>query len=363
MASIDLPHGVVHYRVAGLADSPAPPVLFIHPFLMDGSLWSGVADLLAARGIRSYAPDWPLGAHRAPVNPGTDQSPRGIARQVLAFIEALELRDVTLVGGDTGGALCQFLLDTDASRIGRVVLTNCDAFDVFPPFPFNVVFSLLKGVGRMKMNLQPMRWRAFRHSPLGMGCSPTRSTVCRPGPGSSRASRTRRSAPTLSNSSKRPSAKICSTCRPGSASSPDQSLSFGAPRTGPTRRRSVVGCSRHSVMPSSWRFPTPGHSSRWTLQTSSPTSSRRPRRLGHERRNRGLPSRRSTDTVMVSPGERPCRGRNRHRPCCDDIEGVNRIASAGGDAIEYVHTDGEGPPCGSASWPMFRAPPGVTLQA
>jgi pimeloyl-ACP methyl ester carboxylesterase len=159
----------VSFRDAGPVDSAAPPVLFIHPFLMDGSLWSGVADLLAAQGIRSYAPDWPLGSHRTPVKPGTDQSPRGVARQILLFTEALDLRDVTLVGGDTGGALCQFLLDTDPSRIGRVVLTNCDAFDTFPPFPFSVVFFLLKGEIRMKINLQPMRWRAFRHSPLGLG--------------------------------------------------------------------------------------------------------------------------------------------------------------------------------------------------
>jgi pimeloyl-ACP methyl ester carboxylesterase len=169
MESIELPHGVVNFRVAGPADSAAPPVLFVHPFLMDGSLWSDVADLLAAQGIRSYAPDWPLGSHRTPVKLGTDQSPRGVARQILLFIEALDLRDVTLVGGDTGGALCQFLLDTDPSRIGRVVLTNCDAFDTFPPFPFNVLFFLLKGEIRMKINLQPMRWRAFRHSPLGLG--------------------------------------------------------------------------------------------------------------------------------------------------------------------------------------------------
>jgi pimeloyl-ACP methyl ester carboxylesterase len=169
LTSIELSHGVVNYRISGPAESAAPPVLFIHPFLMDGSLWSDVADLLAAQGIRSYAPDWPLGSHRTPVKPGTDQSPRGVARQILLFIEALGLRDVTLVGGDTGGALCQFLIDTDPSRIGRVVLTNCDAFDTFPPFPFNVLFSLLKGETRMKINLQPMRWRAFRHSPLGLG--------------------------------------------------------------------------------------------------------------------------------------------------------------------------------------------------
>jgi pimeloyl-ACP methyl ester carboxylesterase len=167
--SIELSHGVVSYRVAGPDDPGASPVLFVHPFLMDGTLWSGVADLLAARGVRSYAPDWPLGSHRSPVKPGTDQSPRGVAGQILRFMEALDLRDVTLVGGDTGGALCQFLLDTDPSRVGRVVLTNCDAFDTFPPFPFNVMFSLLKGELRMKINLQPMRWRAFRHSPAGLG--------------------------------------------------------------------------------------------------------------------------------------------------------------------------------------------------
>jgi pimeloyl-ACP methyl ester carboxylesterase len=169
VTTIELPHGVVSFRAAGPAEPAASPVVFVHPFLMNGSLWSGVADLLAARGIRSYAPDWPLGAHLFPTKPGTDQSPRGVARQILRFIEALDLRDVTLVGGDTGGALCQFLLDTDPDRIGRVVLTNCDAFDTFPPFPFNIMFFLLKGETRMKINLQPMRWRAFRHSPLGLG--------------------------------------------------------------------------------------------------------------------------------------------------------------------------------------------------
>jgi pimeloyl-ACP methyl ester carboxylesterase len=169
VTTIALAHGTVHYRVAGPADSTAPPVVFVHGFLVDGSLWTPVAALLAAKGIRSYAPDLPLGSHRTPLDPGADQSPRGVAGQILSFLEALELEDVTLVGNDTGGALCQFVLDRDASRIGRVVLTNCDAFDSFPPFPFNVIFRLLRGPVRMKVNLQPMRLRAFRHSPLGLG--------------------------------------------------------------------------------------------------------------------------------------------------------------------------------------------------
>jgi pimeloyl-ACP methyl ester carboxylesterase len=169
MPDIHLPQGTVNYRIAGPADASGSPVVFVHGFLVDGSLWTRVADLLAARGIRSYAPDWPLGSHRVPLNPDAEQSPRGVAMLVLAFIEALDLHDVTLVGNDTGGAICQFLLDTDAQRIGRVVLTNCDACESFPPFPFNIVFRLAKSPMIAKLLLAPMRARFMRHSPLGYG--------------------------------------------------------------------------------------------------------------------------------------------------------------------------------------------------
>ncbi|MGP4022063.1 alpha/beta fold hydrolase [Actinomadura sp. 3N407] len=169
MNAIELPHGPLNYRAVGPEDTSAPPVVFLHAFLVDGSVWSAVADLLAERGIRSYAPDWPLGAHRTPMHRDADQTPRGVAHQVLAFLEALDLHDVTLVGSDTGGALAQYALDADPSRIGRVVFLNCDAFDTFPPFPFNLIFSLLRGTVRMRMNLLPMRAKAFRHSPLGLG--------------------------------------------------------------------------------------------------------------------------------------------------------------------------------------------------
>lgn len=169
MPSVKLPHGAINYHVGGPEDSSPPPVVFVHAFLVNGAVWSDVVDRLADRGIRSYAPDWPLGAHRTAMDAGADQSPRGVAAQILAFLEAMELDDVTLVGSDTGGALVQFVLDIDPSRVGRVVLTNCDAFDTFPPFPFSLIFRLLGGERRMKANLLPMRSRAFRHSPLGFG--------------------------------------------------------------------------------------------------------------------------------------------------------------------------------------------------
>ncbi len=64
---------------------------------------------------------------------GTDLSPKGIAQIVADFMEALDLRDVTLVGNDTGGAICQIVVAQHPERIGRLVLTNCDAYEAFLP--------------------------------------------------------------------------------------------------------------------------------------------------------------------------------------------------------------------------------------
>jgi pimeloyl-ACP methyl ester carboxylesterase len=169
MPSIDLSHATVDYRAVGPESAAAPPVVFVHGFLANATLWSKTADALAARGVRSYAPDWPLGSHTIPVGARADQSPRGIARQVAAFMQALDLDDVTLVGNDTGGAICQFLLDSDASRVGRVVLTNCDAFTAFPPAPFGGLFKAFRSPGRIRRLLAPMRATPVRHSPAGFG--------------------------------------------------------------------------------------------------------------------------------------------------------------------------------------------------
>ena len=80
--------------------------------------------------------------HHGDGRPAPELSPRGVAHLVLSLPRALDLTDVILVGSDTGGAICQLVLDEDASRVGRLVLTNCDAFDSFPPFPFDLLFRL-----------------------------------------------------------------------------------------------------------------------------------------------------------------------------------------------------------------------------
>jgi pimeloyl-ACP methyl ester carboxylesterase len=166
-ASVDLPAGPLSYRETGPADGPV--VVFVHGFLVDDTVWADVPERLAADGFRCLAPAWPLGSHRRAMRPGADLSPRGLARVVASFLEILDLQDVVLVGNDTGGAVCQLLLDEDSSRVGRLVLTNCDAFDTFPPFPFNVLFRLARSPAAARALLQLVRVGWVRNGRLGYG--------------------------------------------------------------------------------------------------------------------------------------------------------------------------------------------------
>ncbi|GAA4690064.1 alpha/beta hydrolase [Nocardioides conyzicola] len=165
--TVDLPTGTVHYRESGPVDGAV--VVFLHGFLVDASVWGDVPGRLAERGFRTVAPTLPLGAHPSSMAPDADLSPRGVARIVLSLLATLDLRDVILVGSDTGGAVAQLVVDEDPSRIARLVLTNCDAFEVFPPFPFDLLFRLARHPRTMLAAVQPMRAGRMRASVLGFG--------------------------------------------------------------------------------------------------------------------------------------------------------------------------------------------------
>jgi pimeloyl-ACP methyl ester carboxylesterase len=169
MPQVALPQATIDYRVLGPEESAYPPVLFVHGILVDNRLWLTVAERLAQQGFRCILPNWPLGSHTIPVEQRSALSPAGVAEMIHDFLVALDLTDVTLVGNDTGGGLCQLVVDAHPDRIGRLVLTNCDAFDKFPPFPFNVVFGLLRGPASIGALMKMMRPTAVRHSPLGFG--------------------------------------------------------------------------------------------------------------------------------------------------------------------------------------------------
>jgi pimeloyl-ACP methyl ester carboxylesterase len=149
---IQLPQGTIRYREAG----EGKPVVFVHGFLVDHRLWDGVVDSLSDR-CRCIAPDWPLGAHRVAMKSGADLSPTGLARLIADFLAKLELDDVTIVGNDSGGAISQVLATTYPDRIGRLVLTNCDTHENFPPGIYKAMPPLAKVPGGMWALSLPFR--------------------------------------------------------------------------------------------------------------------------------------------------------------------------------------------------------------
>jgi pimeloyl-ACP methyl ester carboxylesterase len=156
---VQLPQGTIRYRELGEGE----PIVFVHGLLVDGRLWSETADHLSAR-FRCILPDWPLGAHRVAMNPDADLSPPGVADLIAAFLEELDLDDVTIVGNDTGGAMSQVLATRHPERIARLVLTNCDSHENFPPSVFKAMPALAKLPGGMAAMALPFHVGALRRA-------------------------------------------------------------------------------------------------------------------------------------------------------------------------------------------------------
>ena len=167
MSQIELSAGTIDYEDTG---GEGPPLVLLHGLLMDASLWDDVmADLSVDH--RCVAPTLPLGAHRHAMHADADLSLRGIARLVSELLDRLELRGATVVGNDTGGALVQLLAGDGATRVSRIVLASCDAFDNFPP---GLAGKTLVLTGKLPpalfgLFMQQMRLRPVRRLPIAFG--------------------------------------------------------------------------------------------------------------------------------------------------------------------------------------------------
>jgi pimeloyl-ACP methyl ester carboxylesterase len=164
MNEVKLPHGTIRYRESG----DGPPIVFVHGLLVDGRLWRKVTPLLDDR-FRCIVPDLPLGSHHEPMSADADLTPPGLARIVAGFMEALGLEDVTLVANDTGGAISQITAAHHPERIGRLILTNCDAFENFLPPAFRPMQWAARVPGGLTGMMAGMRFEALRRLPNAYG--------------------------------------------------------------------------------------------------------------------------------------------------------------------------------------------------
>ena len=102
------------------------------------------------------------------MNEDADLTPPGMADIVAAFIEKLELGPVTVIGNDSGGAISQILATRRPELVSRLILTNCDTYEHFPPFPFNAMPPIARLPGGMTMLAAPFRLGPVRRTTYGM---------------------------------------------------------------------------------------------------------------------------------------------------------------------------------------------------
>lgn len=163
MNNATLPSGTLSYRESGAGQ----PLVFLHGFLQDGRVWDPVTTALSS-DFRCITPTLPLGAHRRAMHPDADVSVAGVATVVAEFLDALDLRDVTLVGNDTGGAIAQFVAARHPKRLARLVLTSCEAFENYIPAPLRSL-PIAARAGVLAVVISALRLRAVRRLPSGYG--------------------------------------------------------------------------------------------------------------------------------------------------------------------------------------------------
>jgi pimeloyl-ACP methyl ester carboxylesterase len=165
MQEIELAAGTVEYQDTG---GDGPVVVLLHGVVIGPSVWRHViADLRS--DFRCIAPSLPLGAHKRPMKPDADLTIQGIAGLVAELLERLDLSDVTLVMNDWGGA--QLLVaEGRAERIGRLVLSSCEAFDNYPPGIGGRLLALSARLpGGLLMAFTSFRVRPLRRLPVTWG--------------------------------------------------------------------------------------------------------------------------------------------------------------------------------------------------
>lgn len=165
MPTVELSAGTIDYRDNGGA---GPTLVLLHGVLMDSGQWRDVEYQLAS-SFRCVLPTLPLGGHRTPMKPGADLSLLGQVRLLAEFLEALDLRDVTLAFNDW--AAPQLLIAEGlTNRVGGLVLVACETAGNYPPGLPGKNLALLGALpGGLRLALASLRVKPLRRTPMTFG--------------------------------------------------------------------------------------------------------------------------------------------------------------------------------------------------
>ncbi|OBH93279.1 alpha/beta fold hydrolase [Mycobacterium sp. E2733] len=125
MPNVTAHHGLFKDARLHVDDTGGPgrPVLLIHPWPLSGQAWSAQVPVLHAAGYRVVTYDRRgFGRSDKPVTGYTYDS---LANDLRALIDALDLRDVSLVGSSMGGGeIARYISSYGADRVRSVVFAS-----------------------------------------------------------------------------------------------------------------------------------------------------------------------------------------------------------------------------------------------
>jgi haloalkane dehalogenase len=108
-----------------------PAALFLHGYPLNGYQWRGALERLRTHR-RCIAPDV-MGLGYTQVPESQTITPETQVEMLAAFLDALHVDKVDLVGNDSGGLLSQLFIARYPERVRTLLLTNCDVDENNPP--------------------------------------------------------------------------------------------------------------------------------------------------------------------------------------------------------------------------------------
>ena len=122
----DTPYG----RTAYIEQGSGPATLFLHGLPLCSYQWRSVVEDLAS--VRHCIALDEMGLGYTEVMVGQDVSFAAQAQMIAAFLDAVNIDYVDVVGNDTGAGISQIFAATYPARVRTLTLTNCEVHDLWP---------------------------------------------------------------------------------------------------------------------------------------------------------------------------------------------------------------------------------------
>ncbi|MGC2277361.1 MAG: alpha/beta fold hydrolase [Candidatus Binatus sp.] len=129
-------------RIAYVERGNGPVALFAHALPLCGYQWRYALDEVSSMRT-CVAPDL-MGLGYSEIPARQDISYESQARMLAALLDARSIKQVDLIGNDTGGGVSQIFLALYPERVRSLTLTNCEVHDLWPNAMLQQFYAALK---------------------------------------------------------------------------------------------------------------------------------------------------------------------------------------------------------------------------